>query len=75
MTTATHISIPVPIHPSEMDLPRSIINYQLPSGRVVAFGGLPLQGPKTLQAVIDTLEIWKPNLCGEEPPPGNEFSI
>jgi hypothetical protein len=75
MRTDTHISIPVPIHPSEMTLPRSIINYQLPSGRVVAFGGLPLQGPKTIQAVIDTLEIWKPSLVGEDPPAGNDFSI
>jgi len=71
----THIEIPIPIHPSERDMPRSLINYQLPSGKVVTLNGLPMQGPKTIQAIKDTLEIWKPSIVCDDPPPGSEYEI
>ncbi len=57
--------IPIPVDPSEQDLPRSFIQIKLRSG-VFSMSGIPLQGRKTIQNILDTLEIWEPLLVRPE---------
>ena len=56
----TH-SIYVPVHPTEQHLPRSTLRLQVKEG-VIEVGGIPLQGPKTLESLLKILDIWKPNI-------------
>ncbi len=53
--------IPVPVHSTEKHLPRSDLRLLL-GGQVVEIMNVPLQGPKTLESLLDTLKIWKPNI-------------
>lgn len=64
------VEIPIPVHPDDADLPTSIVQLKLPSGGVVAIQ-FPMQGRKTIQNIIDTLEIWKPTIC--QPAPSYEI--
>jgi hypothetical protein len=57
----TYKTIPIPIHPDDKDLPPSLIRLRLPSGKVASLY-IPLQGEKTLDNAIKTLELWKPTL-------------
>lgn len=63
-----HINIPFPIHPDEENLPRSIMQFQLPSGQVASLSGVPIQGPKTLDMLIQILNVWKPAIVKPDPP-------
>ena len=64
-------AIPIPVHPDERHLPVSCVRLLLGSGIVEL--NVPVQGPKTLQNVIDTLVIWKPTIV--VPNPGEHYSI
>lgn len=59
------IEIPFPIDPSERNLPRITVQFQLSSG-VFSIIGFPIQGRKSIQNILDTLEIWKPTLVAPE---------
>lgn len=52
------LAIPIPVHPNDKDLPISCVRLQLPGGTVAELN-LPIQGQRTLQNAIDTLQIWK----------------
>lgn len=60
--------IPVPVHPTEVDLPRSTLRLQL-EGQVAELHGVPLQGVKTIESILATLEIWKPTIIKDDPSP------
>ena len=55
-------SIPCPVHPDDMSLPRSDIRLLLCGGETVEILRLPIQGRRTLENFLATLEIWKPNI-------------
>ena len=71
MSKTRYVDIPVPVHAAEKKLPRSMVQYQLLSGEIVTISNVPLQGPKTLQNILDTLHIWQ--RAEEEPAP--EYQI
>ena len=59
-------SIPCPIHPDDARLPRSNIRLRLCGGEMVEILGVPIQGVKTLENILATLELWKPNIVKVE---------
>ncbi len=59
-------SIPCPVHPTEKHLPRSDIRYKSLDGQVIEILNVPVQGVKTLEALLATLEIWKPVIVAPE---------
>ena len=61
------LSIPVPVHPTETHLPRSDVRLLLCHGGIIEVLGVPLQGPRTLEAMLKTLEIWKPTIVKGKP--------
>ena len=71
MSKTKYTEIPVPVHATEKSLPRSFVRYQLRSGKVIELRNVPLQGPKTLRNILDTLQIWQ--RAEEEPAP--EYQI
>ena len=60
-------AVPSPVYPTEKDLPRSDLRLRLCGGEIVEVLNVPLQGPKTLAALLKTLELWKPVIVGPEP--------
>ncbi len=55
-------TIPFPIHPTEHDLPRSTIRLKLCGGKVAEIHDVPIQGRRTLTALLATLEIWRDSI-------------
>lgn len=55
------ITIPIPLHPNDRELPLSVIQLKLPSGAVAALT-LPIQGERTLGNAIKTLMVWKDSI-------------
>lgn len=66
----SELIIPIPVHPEDAHLPLSFVQIKLPSG-AVAQATFPIQGARTIDAMIAILEIWKPTLVF----PHSEFSI
>lgn len=64
----------VPIHPDDLDLPRSHIEFATESGEPIVLHNLPIQGRKTLEMLSETLELWKPALVTPDPPE-SEYEI
>ncbi len=60
--------IPCPVHPTEVNLPRSTLRLQL-EGQVAELHNVPLQGHKTIENILAVLEIWKPTIIKDEPQP------
>lgn len=65
MSTTREIVIPIPVHPDDKDLPLSVVQLKLSKGVFVLT--FPMQGRKTIQNIIDTLEIWKPTIVTPDP--------
>lgn len=61
------MNIRVPVDPHEKHLPRSDVRYETLCGQMISILNVPIQGPQTLQNLLDTLRLWKPNLVQPEP--------
>ncbi len=59
------MNIEVPIDPSELHLPRSVVQFQLGSG-VFKIIGFPMQGVKTHKNIVDTLKIWEKTIVSQD---------
>lgn len=55
------IIIPIPLAPEDRDLPISCVRLKLQSGGIFEMN-IPLQGRKTINNTIATLELWKDTL-------------
>jgi hypothetical protein len=61
------LTIPIPVHPDDRDLPLSAVNIKLPSGKIAGFV-LPIQGEKTIDNAIATLALWKATIVEQQSP-------
>ena len=62
-----YYNIQIPIHPDDKELPISVIQLKLPSGKVGSLS-LPIQGEKTLDTVLAILALWKPTIVKPQEP-------